>query len=35
MIHYFASNEVFGITVEKNIENILSKIDATINCNCT
>ena len=27
---YFASNEVFGITVEKNIENIFSNIDATI-----
>jgi nucleotide sugar dehydrogenase len=27
---YFASTEVFGITVEKNIENIFSKIDATI-----
>jgi len=27
---YFTSTEIFGITVEKNIEDIISKVDATI-----
>ena len=27
---YFTSTEVFGIVVEKNIEDIISKVDATI-----
>ena len=27
---YFISTEVFGITVEKNIEDIISKVDAAI-----